>query len=133
VFKARHKESGKIMAVKQMRILSDLDEASAGRELDVLAPFNESGPVFCHLLEPPIHDREGHSLYLVFEDLEYDLSGLGLKQPQPITASVLYLHYILTALAAMHSDRLIHCDVEPANILIRPDHRVSLTDFGLAK
>ena len=44
-----------------------------------------------------------------------------------------YGEQILAGLAHAHSHNVIHCDVKPENVILFPNGRVRLTDFGIAK
>lgn len=44
-----------------------------------------------------------------------------------------YGEQLLHALSYAHSKRVIHCDVKPENLILFPDHRLRLTDFGISK
>jgi hypothetical protein len=76
----------------------------------------------------------GDTLYLTMQLIHGDpLSRYrpagGLLEP----ADAVELMYILAlALAVAHGQGVIHRDLKPGNILVRPDGRPMLTDFGLA-
>lgn len=44
-----------------------------------------------------------------------------------------YAEQLLHALAHAHERRVVHCDVKPDNIILFPEERLRLTDFGIAK
>lgn len=84
-----------------------------------------------------IHDlfESGRKLFLSMEfiegtDLKQILSGGNRLSEEKI------LHYFLQILDALHyahSRSIVHRDIKPANIMITPDDRIKITDFGIAK
>jgi eukaryotic-like serine/threonine-protein kinase len=54
----------------------------------------------------------------------------GALQPERAVGLILS---VLDALAFAHGHGLVHRDIKPANILVAPDGRVKVTDFGIAK
>jgi serine/threonine protein kinase len=51
----------------------------------------------------------------------------------PLTQVVSYLEQMASALDFAHQRGVIHRDIKPANILLTPEKRLLLTDFGLVK
>jgi eukaryotic-like serine/threonine-protein kinase len=73
--------------------------------------------------------------YIVFEYVE----GRTLKRriqeegPLPVDEAVAYAIEIGRGLTAAHARKLVHRDVKPQNVLIDPDGRAKVTDFGIAR
>ncbi len=74
------------------------------------------------------------TLFLV---MDYAANGtLRQKHPSgtalPFATIITYTTQIAAALHYIHSQKLIHCDVKPANMLIGQDEQILLSDFGIA-
>ena len=54
------------------------------------------------------------------------------KRLSPVTA-LTFARQMLAAAAFAHANRVIHCDLKPENMLIFPDNRLRLMDFGIAR
>jgi serine/threonine protein kinase len=79
-------------------------------------------------------EDEGHP-FIVFEYVDGDTLKGEIKRsgPLPIPEAVAYAIEIGRGLMAAHQERLVHRDVKPQNVLIDPDGRAKVTDFGISR
>jgi eukaryotic-like serine/threonine-protein kinase len=73
--------------------------------------------------------------YIVFEYVEGETLKERIRRQGrlPVSEAVAYAIEIGRALECAHLNRLVHRDVKPQNVLIDPDGRAKVTDFGIAR
>ena len=134
---------GRLCVVKQMRAFfaSSTERRKAEddfrREAEVLARLNHPGHP--HIPEVYGYFVEGGDQYLVMkyiegENLERRLERL--KGPLAQVEAVRCTAGVADALVYLHSRKpqpVVHRDIKPANIIVDPEDRVWLVDFGLAR
>ena len=79
---------------------------------------------------------DGERPFLVMEYIEGDVLGQGSAERPPARAQVdseTLARELLDALGHIHAAGIVHRDVKPANVLVGPDARPRLTDFGIAQ
>jgi hypothetical protein len=79
-------------------------------------------------------EDDGHP-FIVFEYVDGDTLKALIRQtgPLPVVEAVAYAVEIGRGLIAAHSERLVHRDVKPQNVLIDPDGCAKVTDFGISR
>lgn len=121
------------VAVKIMRADPDNEEIFAER-------FRDEALHSAALMHPNIttlfdYGEDDHLAYLVMElvqglPLSAILREQGALQPDTVRS---VLGQAALALGTAHEAGVVHRDVKPANILVREDGMVKLTDFGIAR
>jgi len=129
VFLAHSVRLGRNVALKVERE-RETDQAASLllREHTALATLNHPGIV-------QVHDHGQHR-ERQFLAMEYFPCGdLRARLQHPLTAaqSLDYLQRVLRALMVVHNAGLLHCDIKPANIMLRENGQCVLIDFGLAR
>jgi len=104
------------------------------REANILASLNH--PSIPHIFD---YFGEGNRAYLVLEYVEgEDLEAL-LEHTNGFLPQERILHWVLQVcdvLEYLHTRKegpIVFRDIKPSNIMVRPDERVVLVDFGIAK
>lgn len=133
VWKARDKVLGRIVAVK---ILKEEYTGDPG----FLERFRAEARHTALLNHPGIanvfdYGEEEGSAYLVMELVPGEPLSNIIEHTKRLEADRVLniIAQTARALAAAHAQGLVHRDVKPGNLIITPDERVKVTDFGIAR
>ena len=116
------KEGFPITALREIMILKQLEHQN-------IMPLKE-----IVTSKPTEKNKYRGSVYLVFEYMQHDLSGLfsnKVKFNLPEIKNI--LHQILEGLQYLHNNNIIHRDIKSANILLNNKGCIKIGDFGLAR
>jgi serine/threonine protein kinase len=132
VYRARDTKLKRDVAIKTLPrdVASDPERlARLQREAEVLASLNHPNIAHLYGLEGS-HETTALVMELVEGPTLADRIALG---PVPIEEAIPIVGQIVDALEAAHEQGVVHRDMKPANIKLRPDGVVKVLDFGLAK
>ncbi|MEU7939649.1 serine/threonine-protein kinase [Microbispora bryophytorum] len=136
VWRARDELLHREVAIKQLHVPPDLDDR---QRADFLGRAVDEARAAGRLTHPSIvtvHDVVGHAgqPWIVMDLVPGRSLDKIIREDGPLAServAVIGLA-VLDALEAAHARGIVHRDVKPANVLIGPDGRALLTDFGIA-
>ncbi|CAK0783466.1 hypothetical protein CVIRNUC_006665 [Coccomyxa viridis] len=132
VIKARHIETGQIVAIKKIHLGNAKEgiNMTALREIKLLREIDN--PFIVRLLDVFPHKR---NLSLVYEYMDSDLECLIRDRATIISPADVksYMQMVLQSLLACKQHWVLHRDIKPSNFLISMQGGMKLTDFGLAR
>lgn len=133
VYRARDLMLERFVAVKVLRA-----DYSADKEFQIR--FRQEAKAAANLSHPNIvtvHDFgfDQGQLFIVMEfvpgtNLKTMIENLGKFSPED---AIPLMVQACAGLGYAHRAGLVHCDVKPHNMLVTPDRRLKVTDFGIAR
>ncbi len=136
VYLANHLRLGKKVVLKVDKRKITTSEKLLRREVDILKELS-------HTYIPQVYDFfvENNNAYTVIDFIEGESLNIPLKQGRRFSQPqvIKWAKQLLEAVAYLHSPThgnpprsFIHCDIKPANIMVRPNGDICLIDFNIA-
>src|SRR3954467_6976562 len=133
VYVATDVRLGRRVAVKVM-------QPALAEDPEFVARFNREARAAARLSHPDVvavYDQgadDGH-VFLVMEYVPGSTLRDVIREKGRLAPgeAVAVMDHVLAALGAAHAAGLVHRDVKPENVLVTPDGRVKVADFGLAR
>ncbi|MGH9510437.1 MAG: serine/threonine-protein kinase, partial [Terriglobales bacterium] len=132
VYRAQDERLGRTVALKLVGELWLQDSTSRARLLNEARSASAlNHPNICTIYE--VAEAEGHA-YIAMECVEgRPLGSMLMGGGLPAESVARYGTQIADALAHAHQRGVVHRDLKSANVVITPEGRVKVLDFGLAK
>jgi len=134
VFKAQHLQLRRACAIK---VLCPWVQGESKKTLGLFVDEARSAASISHPNVVEVHNM-GETEQFHYIELEYvpgrSLQDLIIREGVlPPLDAVAFIEQAAAALATAHHANLVHGDIKPGNMLVRPDGLLKLADFGLAK
>jgi len=132
VYRARDTTLGREVALKLLPRELSADPERLGRldrEARLLASLNHPGIATLYGLE----ESDGQRFLVMELVVGPTLAERPRRASRPIREALEVCRQIAEGLEAAHEKGIVHRDLKPANVMVTPDGRVKILDFGLAK
>lgn len=135
VFRARDIETGKIYALKQVKLHDKNKDGFPTTSLrEIMTLFAVSHPNVVSLREIVVGSTL-NKIYLVLEYADHDLLSILDRMSKPYSPSEVksLMKQLLEGVQHLHDNWILHRDLKPANLLITNGGILKICDFGLAR
>jgi len=140
VYRAQDPDIQRSVAIKTIRapLREDTgDGPTALRQfrVEAQAAGRLNHPNIVAIYESGEYGEAGNELFIAMECVDgpslATLARQGDRLALPDVMAVML--QLLEALQCAHAQRVWHCDIKPSNLLVAPDGRIKVTDFGIAR
>lgn len=143
VWMGRDKHTGDIVALKKVRMDQEKEgfPVTAIRELKMLRSLRHENIVNLKEIVTGKNQnrhtshRNKHEIYMVFEYVDHDLTGLMDTPSIRFTEAQVktYTRQLLSGLWYCHQREVLHRDIKGSNLLVDNEGNLKIADFGLAR
>jgi tetratricopeptide (TPR) repeat protein/tRNA A-37 threonylcarbamoyl transferase component Bud32 len=128
VYRAEHVGTGQPAAVKLVELNEPLRLRAMRREIQILGQLRHPGVV--RILDEGLHDGAPWYAMELVEGRPL-LAPAANGGPEGLSARLGTISRLCRTLAWLHGEGVVHRDLKPQNVLVRPDGMPVLLDFGL--
>ncbi len=139
VYLAKDPLIGRLVAVKTFKAGSSFRDHELEEFKQRFIREAQSAGILSHPNIVTIHDisagGEMHETFIAMEYIEGTTLKDVLKSGNPVTPQFIAatLGEVGAGVDYAHSKGVVHRDIKPANIIITPDHKAKIMDFGIAR
>ncbi|EQB60205.1 cyclin-dependent protein kinase [Vairimorpha apis BRL 01] len=135
VYKAQERQTGKIVALKKIRLENETEGIPPTTIREILLLKNLKHSTIINLNDV-IYNNE--KMYLVFDYIDMDLRQFLdsiYKSKKELSDEIIkrMAHQLITAVYFCHSKNIFHRDLKPQNLLVDKEGNLKLADFGLGR
>ena len=106
----------------------------------ILRKFREGANLYLYLAHPNLTRLvdfviDGDKYYIIMEYIEGDTLDHvinSLSRPLPAAKIINIFNQILSTIAYLHQHGVLHLDIKPNNIMIKPDGTIKVIDMGIS-
>ena len=140
IYKARHRTSGQVVALKSMQLAALAEAGQVQGDEGIPLEMTREMSILLSLRHPNIVTvfevvTDASQMFMVMELVDFDLGLLIEHMKTPFYESQVkcLAMQLLSALAAVHESFVLHRDLKQTNLLLDKNGVLKLCDFGLAR